>query len=702
MAHLEIREGVNAGKRFVLEGDMVLGRNAESSICLSETRVSRQHARITQQDSHFFLEDLYSSNGTGLRGKRILAGTLYELSHGDEIRIGSTLMVFVGGTEEVSSEAETRRIEIDEEALQDLTLEHMQEVPQDATLEREPGDRQELTLERDTASLSLRIFADDTAPSSVAMSLDASASMIEVNADAQSTNKELIEALKRLQAMCQVSNALGTITDQKQLMQKIIDCLFDMFPAAERAFILLHDKQSDTLVPVVAKKRQDGEEAREELAISRTVVREVLTHKRSILSVNTMEDDRFNQQQSVINLAIRSMMCAPLLVGEEILGLIQVDTHSNRQCFTSEDLQVLTGVSAQAAIAVKNAQLYEAVEAETARRTSLQRYFSPKLVEMLMSGDVTTALGGKAYQGTILFADIIGFTAMSEAMAPADVMGKLNRYFTIMQKLIHEHGGSIDKFSGDGIMAFWGVPRTGEHDESDAVFTALQMQKHLWTFNLELKAEEQHPVHMGIGLNTGEFIAGNVGSEDQIEFTLIGDHVNLASRIEHLAGRYQVLVSEASWQRIKHLGCAIQMPPVLVKGKSHPITTYSVRGLQHAQHHSYALILPCHILDADKSQVGCGLITGGQYIKMELQLRFNTNATLKRGQVLTLQVAMGEYHEPLLFSAQVRTCFTGMHQDCCTYTKAILSDIRGEQLTAFLTPGSCLATTYTWEDLRRS
>jgi hypothetical protein len=85
-----------------------------------------------------------------------------------------------------------------------------------------------------------------------------------------------------------------------------------------------------------------------------------------------------------------------------------------------------------------------------------------------------------------------------------------------------------------------------------------------------------------------------------------------------------------------------------------------------------------------------------------LQLRFNTDATLKRGQVLTLQLAMDEYHEPLLFSAQVLTCFTGMHQDRCTYTKAVLSDIRGEQLTAFLTPGSCLTTTYTWEDLKRS
>ena len=121
---------------------------------------------------------------------------------------------------------------------------------------------------------------------------------------------------------------------------------------------------------------------------------------------------------SVVDLSIRSMMCTPLLINDAILGLVQVDTCTTPRGFTAEDLQVLTGISAQAAIAVKNLQLYEAIEAETARRISLQRYFSPGLVDMLMSGEVTATLGGDAYQGTILLADIIGFTAMSEKMPP--------------------------------------------------------------------------------------------------------------------------------------------------------------------------------------------------------------------------------------------------------------------------------------------
>lgn len=218
-------------------------------------------------------------------------------------------------------------------------------------------------------------------------------------------------------------------------------------------------------------------------------------------------------------------------------------------------------MSTQAAVAVKNQQLYQAIETETARRISLQRYFSPGLVDMLLSGDVTTALGGSTYRGPVLFADIIGFTAMSEKMAPVQVVAKLNRYFSVMQKVVYAHGGNVDKFNGDSIMAFWGVPLPRSHDDSDAVLTAIRMQEQLWPFNMELHTEGQQPIHMDIGLNSGEFVAGNIGSEDKIEFTVIGDTVNLAARAEKLAGSSQVLVSEATWLPIRHMVCAVRLLP---------------------------------------------------------------------------------------------------------------------------------------------
>jgi adenylate cyclase len=701
MAYLEIIEGSDAGMTFSIRNVVVLGRGTESDICLADARASREHARISQNKTRFVLEDLYSSNGTLLRNIKIFPGTIYDLTNGDQIRIGSTLLTFIDTDAKVPpSDAPTPSTDAFDHdyfeplspALAESLVHKAIAAPSHAVVprahKREP--------------LPWRIRYDENSQHSVAVSFDASTNMAEVQREEVQT-EHLHEVLKRLQTMCQVSTALGTIRDQSKLMQKILDCLLEIFPAAHRSFILLRESHSQKLIPVGVKQRHGEHNQQEELAISQSIVQEVLTNKRSILSVDAMDDDRFSQKDSIIDLAIRSMMCTPLLIEGELLGLIQVETNSNQQQFMPEDLQVLTGLSSQVAIAVKNAQLNEEIEAETAKRTSIQRYFSPKFVDMLMSGDVTTALGGDTYRGTILFADIIGFTTMSEAMSPADVLAKLNRYLTIIQKLIYENDGNIDKVSGDGIMAFWGVPHSDASDEANAVFTALQMQRHLWSFNLDLQAENQAPIHMGIGLNTGDFVAGNIGSEDKIEFTLIGDHVNLASRIEHLSGRNQVLISEATWQPIKHLVSAVRLPPLMVKGKSIPIIVYSIRGMESHHPKGYLMALPCHILDQDGQHLGRGILTDSTPLHNGLCLRLSTHVELACEAMLTLQVETVEYHRPLVCVVKVHSTLTGAHGGGSNYTKAVLTLMQehNEDMIEFLQPGSCVATNYTWNDLKR-
>jgi adenylate cyclase len=701
MIYLEVIEGIDIGITFPITGNIILGRGTESDICLADARASRQHARISQNETHFVLEDLQSSNGTLLRNIKIFPGIIYDLAHGDQIRIGSTVLAFVDTDAKAppSDAPSSGTGTFDTDDLAALSPQSTDSLGDEATThlcdEVPPGSRKQ-------EMLSWRIRYDEDTQPSVAVSLDASTNMTEVQ-EGEAQTEDLHEVLKRLQTMCQVSTALGTIRDQSKLMQKILDCLLDIFPTADRSFILLRESHSQKLIPVGVKQRHGKQDPKEELAISQSIVQKVLNNKRSILSVDAMDDDRFSQKASIIHLSIRSMMCTPLLVGDEMLGLIQVETNNNQQQFMPEDLQVLTGLSTQVAIAVKNAQLNEEIEAETAKRTSLQRYFSPKFVDMLMSGDVTTSLGGDTYRGTVLFADIIGFTTMSEAMAPADVLAKLNRYLTIIQKLIYENDGNVDKVNGDGIMAFWGVPHNDASDEANAVYTALQMQRHLWSFNLDLQAEHQPPIHMGIGLNTGDFIAGNIGSVDKIEFTLIGDHVNLASRIEHLSGRNQVLISEATWQPIKHLVSAIQLPPLMVKGKSTPIVVYSIRGMESHDQKGYIMALPCHILDENGRHVGRGIITASTPLNNGLCLRLSTHMELERGAVLTLQVETVEYHRPLVCAVKVNSALMGAHGGGSSYTKAVLTlmqEHNGEMIE-FLRPGSCVATNYTWNDLKR-
>jgi adenylate cyclase len=682
MAHLEILEGFDSGKMVSFGNEVVVGRSPDNTLCLPDHRVSRQHARITRRGTHFVIEDLHSTNGVFVRGVRIPPGVPCDVHDGDEIRIGSTRLVFhanaTGSGQQPTSNGSK---------------------PSSGATTIPSG---EVFFEGNGGTLSLTMLKDERPQPRVAVALDASANMTEVDDDERQTDKGLQDALKRLQAICQVSTALGAITDRKKLLQRILDCVFDIFPTADRSFIMLYDKNRNVLLPAVAKQRHETPGQRQEIAISRTIIKEVIAHKRSILSYDAMGDERFHEHSSIINLSIRSMMCAPLLIGQEILGLIQVDTCTGTRIFTSEDLQILTGISAQAAIAVKNTQLYEAIETETARRTSLQRYFSPGLVEMLISGDITTELGGSAYQGTVLFSDIIGFTAMSESLSPTEVVARLNRYFRIMQKLIYDNGGNVDKFSGDAIMAFWGVPRAGQHDEYDAVLTALQMQEKLWSFNLALKSEGQQPIHMGVGLNTGEFVAGNIGSEDKIEFTLIGDTVNLAARIEELAGRSQVLVSETTWFPIKDRVCAVQLPPVTLKGKSKPVTIYSIRAIQDGSHDGCILALPCHLSTPAGCDIGRGIITGSKGSGATLQLFLHTDISSIPGDVLIIRLVLAEYHQPLCFPATVASCSTAAHEENVVYTKIVLTAINDEAALAFFTPGSCLVTAYSWNDMGRA
>jgi hypothetical protein len=271
-----------------------------------------------------------------------------------------------------------------------------------------------------------------------------------------------------------------------------------------------------------------------------------------------------------------------------------------------------------------------------------------------------------------------------------------------MQKVIYEHRGNVDKFGGDAIMAFWGVPHSAVYDEQDAVLTAIRMQEKLWPFNLEMTLEGQQPIYMGLGLHSGEFIAGNIGSEDKIEFTLIGPTVNLAARIERLAGRYQVFVSAETWQSIRHLVCAVQLPPVLLKGKTQPVTIYSIRAIQDRFQGGYAMALPCHIYNGQGQHVGRGMISHVQHVDAHFTLQFNTNRSLSPGATFTLRCLIPEHHEPIALRATVDQVVSISAGTSCPYTQATLYATTANDVTrAFLSPGGCLRTDRPWEALER-
>jgi 3',5'-cyclic-nucleotide phosphodiesterase len=353
MAILEIIDGPDVGRLYVVEQETYIGRAREKPpfaahfISLPDSAVSRTHARILRRPGHYLIEDLNSTNGTFVAGHPIASGVRRPLHDGDRIRISSTELLFRGTGSGDGGDA-----------------------PQDGA-----GPQGELPV----------VFAEpgDGSPQ-LSMVIDASPWLASAPGAAAGGDEAPAELLKRLQAMAQVSIALGAEPDQRRLTDKIAQCLFDIFPRAERALILLCNAPGgQSLIPIAARLR-NGKVLGEQVAISSTVINEVIQERHAILSVDASGDERFRAQESVVGLHMRGLMCAPLLIDDEVLGLIQVDSLSGGDIFGYEDLQILSGISTQVAIALKNAQLYGDIE-------NLFQSFVQASVRAIEARDPTTA-----------------------------------------------------------------------------------------------------------------------------------------------------------------------------------------------------------------------------------------------------------------------------------------------------------------------
>jgi HD-GYP domain-containing protein (c-di-GMP phosphodiesterase class II) len=321
MAYLEVI-GTASSKPtvFSLHDEVVIGRDQQDSLasdkylCIPEHTVSRRHARVRRRGETYFVEDLHSSNGTFVLGNRLRPGIWHPLRDGDELSVSSALIVFH------SLVAPSR------EAMPTVIAKSL-----DAT---------------QVASLDVaRQIAPGLANSAKLASQD-----------------DLQKSVQKLHAMAQVSIALGAVKDRATLIEKIMNFIFDLFPLAERAFILLKQNERAPLTPVAARRRDGTIEDPTQVRISRTIVNEVLNNKQSVLSVDTLSDRHFATHESIVDQAIRSVMCVPLIVEQEVLGLIQVDTSSDPYAFKEADLEMLTGVCAETAVALKNFQLYSDIE----------------------------------------------------------------------------------------------------------------------------------------------------------------------------------------------------------------------------------------------------------------------------------------------------------------------------------------------------
>ncbi|MBP2689948.1 MAG: adenylate/guanylate cyclase with sensor and domain protein [Deltaproteobacteria bacterium] len=266
----------------------------------------------------------------------------------------------------------------------------------------------------------------------------------------------------------------------------------------------------------------------------------------------------------------------PFGVSERLGGGIGLGEKLSGEQYSADDVELLATLAAQGAVAVENAKLLERMKREEVARVNFSRYLSPQIVEKIVHHDVEVNLGGDRKVVTILFSDIRNFTTITENRPPDQLVHILNEYFTEMAQIIFAHQGSLDKYIGDAIVAVFGSLVPVENPAKNAVAAAVAMMRRLPELNRHWETRYAFYMNIGIGVNTGEVFLGNIGSPERMEFTVIGDAVNVASRFSGLARPGQVLVTK---ETLNHLGTDFRVrehPPAAMKGKSGKLEVFEI------------------------------------------------------------------------------------------------------------------------------
>ncbi|MBU1076836.1 MAG: HAMP domain-containing protein [Spirochaetes bacterium] len=228
-------------------------------------------------------------------------------------------------------------------------------------------------------------------------------------------------------------------------------------------------------------------------------------------------------------------------------------------------------------------QMTEGLREKEKIKNTFNKFVSAEVAEEVLKGDGVLKLGGEYKEVTMFFSDIRSFTSMSEKMTPHEVISMLNEYLSLMTDIILEHKGIIDKYVGDEIMALWGAPIKRENDAELCVRAAVAQLKALEQLNKDRVARGEPEIQIGVGINTGQVVSGNMGSEKRLDYTVIGDNVNLASRLCDNAGKkglHDIIMAESTYNLVKDIIQAKEVEPIYVKGKEKPIRIFEVLDIK--------------------------------------------------------------------------------------------------------------------------
>ncbi len=511
-----------------------IGRATDNDIVLNDFSVSRRHALLKRENDDWVLYDNGSTNGIRLNDATVPKAVVKD---GDQAMVGTFLLRF----------------------------------RDDPTVSR--GQRDRLMDSTSTCIRSIAEFnADFGLERGVPASPDSTADRKRVVLDVGYKNK-IFEIL------VQVAKALISADDLATVLDKVMDLIFE-FLAVDRGFLLLEEEGMLRLriSRYKSKKRMTSDGS---APYSRTIVDMVVGQKVAVLTSDAQTDQRFESGDSIRMQQIRSAMCAPLWNQESVIGVIYVDSPLHAGSFSERDLDLLTALANFAAVAIERARLHERVIEEKRIRGRLERYHSPQVVEEIIT-DVTATGDWKAVRTkvvTVLFADLVGFTSWSEKM-PAETLARmLTEFFTLASEEVFASGGTIDKFIGDAVMAFFGAPLDQADHADRAVMAALRIREGVTVWNRARAERGELPLEVRIALNTGDAIVGDIGSHRRVDYTVLGNAVNVAARMEEFVAQPgDVVIGPATYEAVREKYDTAQLGRFALKGLSTQVPLYKVLG----------------------------------------------------------------------------------------------------------------------------
>ncbi len=546
-----------------------IGRAKENDIVLNDRRVSRKHARVNSDGQQYTIIDGYFENGNLIRSVNhvfVNGAPMLErrLEPGDAIIIGESQLEFA------VKEPPKPTAPLPEVLRKSVSSEEYDSETAAVVAEGVNYDDKPL------GHTQVQISANEIIGRQTHLSVESAVATPE-------EIKDLRRKEKMLELLYEMSRSLGTVFDLKQIFEKATDLIFRGTPA-DRVVALIADETIDgkildySLFPIAVRTRDETtDKLTSKLTISRTITQKVMREKVAVLSQDARTDDQFLGSDSIVSQGVRSTICAPLITESNVHGVLYADRLDPFATFTADHLEMISAVAAQTALTVETVKAHKRLAREEVARANYGRFMPEYVVKQLLENPNSFRLGGVNQRVTVLFADIRGFTAISEKENPEKVVNLLNRYFSVMTEIIFDHGGTLDKYIGDGLMAIFGAPTASEEDALNAVKAAVTMQKRLAQLNSELSAEGYANISVGIGLHTGEATIGYIGSNKRSEYTAIGDTVNLASRLESNAAGGQILMSEATAAASGNLIPVNVREPLTVKNRTQPVNVLEVR-----------------------------------------------------------------------------------------------------------------------------